>query len=77
VPAAAQAFIEAAPYASGAALGAAAATAAAEIKPAMGQLHVLMPKADLKALKAAALERDENVSDLVRKAVQMYISTSV
>lgn len=39
------------------------------------QLHVLMPKADIVALKRAALDRGKTVSDLVRESVQVYINT--
>jgi hypothetical protein len=39
------------------------------------QLHVLMPKADIVALKRAALDRGTTVSDLVRESVQVYIGT--
>ena len=39
------------------------------------QLHVLMPKADIVALKRAALDRGKTVSDLVRESVQVYIGT--
>jgi hypothetical protein len=39
------------------------------------QLHVLMPRADIVALKRAALDRGKTVSDLVRESVQVYINT--
>lgn len=66
----ADAFIAAAPYQSEPEAVAAKPPAAAD-----GQLHVLMPKADIIALKRAALDRGTTVSDLVRNAVKMYIST--
>lgn len=69
-PEATRAFIDAAPYAS-----AAAETVGKVEKGGDAQLHVLMPKDDLKALKMAALQREKSVSDLVREAVQMYIGT--
>ena len=69
-PGATRAFIEAAPYAS-----AAAEAPGRSDKGGDAQLHVLMSKDDLKALKLAALQRDTSVSDLVRDAVEMYIGT--
>lgn len=39
------------------------------------QLHVLMPKADIVALKRAALDRGKTVSDLVRESIRVYITT--
>ena len=72
VPAAANAnadaFIAAAPYQSEPEAAPVKAQAAAD-----GQLHVLMPKADILALKRAALDRGTTVSELVRSAVQKYI----
>lgn len=68
-PVDAAAFIDAAPYGSG---------QAAEPVKGVGvgaQLHVLMPKADIVALKRAALDRGKTVSDLVRESVQIYINT--
>ena len=72
-PVDAAAFIDAAPYSSGQA-------ATEPVKAGKGggveaQLHVLMPKADIVALKRAALDRGKTVSDLVRESVQVYIST--
>jgi hypothetical protein len=72
-PVDATAFIDAAPYSSG-------QVAAEPVKAGKGsgveaQLHVLMPKADIVALKRAALDRGKTVSDLVRESVQVYINT--
>ena len=71
-PVDAAAFIDAAPYSSG--------QVAEPVKAGKGggveaQLHVLMPKADIVALKRAALDRGKTVSDLVRESVQVYINT--
>jgi len=71
-PVDAAAFIDAAPYSSG--------QMAEPVKVGKGggveaQLHVLMPKADIVALKRAALDRGKTVSDLVRESVQVYINT--
>ena len=68
----AAAFVDAAPYSSG--------QVAEPVKAVKGggveaQLHVLMPKADIVALKRAALDRGKTVSDLVRESVQVYITT--
>lgn len=68
----AAAFVDAAPYSSG--------QVAEPVKAGKGggveaQLHVLMPKADIVALKRAALDRGTTVSDLVREAIRMYILT--
>ena len=64
-------FINAAPYSSGQAPQL-AKPAKADVE---GQLHVLMPKKDIIALKRAALDRGTTVSDLVRESVRMYIDT--
>jgi len=71
-PVDAAAFIDAAPYGSG--------QVAEPVKAGKGggveaQLHVLMPKSDILALKRAALDRGKTVSDLVRESVKVYIST--
>ena len=71
-PVDAAAFIDAAPYSSG--------QVPEPVKAGKGggveaQLHVLMPKADIVALKRAALDRGKTVSDLVRESVQVYITT--
>lgn len=71
-PVDAAAFIDAAPFGSG--------QVAEPVKVVRGvgveaQLHVLMPKADIVALKRAALDRGKTVSDLVRESVQVYINT--
>jgi hypothetical protein len=67
----ASAFVDAAPYSS--------SKATDPIKPTKddidAQLHVLMPKSDILALKRAALERGTTVSNLVRESVRMYIVT--
>lgn len=68
----AAAFVDAAPYSSG--------QVAEPVKAGKGggveaQLHVLMPKADIVALKRAALDRGTTVSSLVREAILMYTST--
>ena len=70
-PADASAFIEAASF------GEARATKAGRVAKAdvEAQLHVLMPRADIVALKRAALDRGKTVSDLVRESVQVYINT--
>ena len=71
-PVDAAAFIDAAPYSSG------QATEPVKVGKGAGveaQLHVLMPKADIVALKRAALDRGKTVSDLVRESVQIYINT--
>ena len=70
-PVDAAAFIDAAPYSSGQAAEPAKAGKGAGVE---AQLHVLMPKADIVALKRAALDRGKTVSDLVRESVQIYIS---
>ena len=67
----AAAFVDAAPYSRG--------QVAEPVKAGKGggveaQLHVLMPKADIVALKRAALDRGKTVSDLVRESVQIYIN---
>lgn len=67
-PVDASAFIEAAPYASG-------SVAVKTTDEAEGQLHVLMPKSSIVALKRAALDRGTTVSNLVRDAVRVYITT--
>ena len=71
-PVDAAAFIDAAPYSSGQGAEAAKAGKGAGVE---AQLHVLMPKADIVALKRAALDRGKTVSDLVRESVQIYITT--
>ena len=71
-PVDAAAFIDAAPYGSGQAIEPAKVGKGAGVE---AQLHVLMPKADIVALKRAALDRGKTVSDLVRESVQVYIST--
>ena len=72
-PVVAAAVIDAAPYGSGQA--ASEPTKAGKGGGVEAQLHVLMPKADIVALKRAALDRGKTVSDLVRDSIQMYIST--
>ena len=69
----ATAFIDAAPYSSGQA--AAEPAKAGKGVGVEAQLHVLMPKADIVALKRAALDRGKTVSDLVRESVQISIQT--
>lgn len=71
-PVDAAAFIDAAPYSSGQGAELAKAGKSAGVE---AQLHVLMPKADIVALKRAALDRGKTVSDLVRESVQVYINT--
>ena len=71
-PVDAAAFIDAAPYSSGQAVEPAKAGKGVGVE---AQLHVLMPKADIVALKRAALDRGKTVSDLVRESVQVYINT--
>jgi hypothetical protein len=71
-PVDAAAFIDAAPYSSGQGAEPAKAGKGAGVE---AQLHVLMPKADIVALKRAALDRGKTVSDLVRESVQIYIGT--
>ena len=71
-PVDAAAFIDAAPYSSGQGAEQAKAGKGAGVE---AQLHVLMPKADIVALKRAALDRGKTVSDLVRESVQVYINT--
>ena len=71
-PVDAAAFIDAAPYSSGQGAEPAKGGKAAGVE---AQLHVLMPKADIVALKRAALDRGKTVSDLVRESVQVYINT--
>ena len=71
-PADASEFIEAAPFGEGKATK---AVRAAKLDVEARQLHVLMPKADIVALKRAALDRGKTVSDLVRESVQVYINT--
>lgn len=70
-PAEAAASVKAAP------LGDARATKAVRTEKTdlEAQLHVLMPRADIVALKRAALDRGKTVSDLVRESVQVYINT--
>ena len=64
-------FIDAAPYSSGQ-----APPLASPPKTGVdGQLHVLMSKTDIIALKRAALDRGTTVSDLVRESIKMYIDT--
>lgn len=70
-PADASEFIEAAPFGEGRATKVVRA-AKVDVE---AQLHVLMPKADIVALKRAALDRGKTVSDLVRESVQVYINT--
>lgn len=70
-PANATAFIDAAPYSSGQ-LGEPTKAVKSGVE---AQLHVLMSKADIVALKRAALDRGKTVSDLVRESVQAYIQT--
>lgn len=71
-PVDAAAFIDAAPYSSGQGAEPPKAGKGAGVE---AQLHVLMPKADIVALKRAALDRGKTVSDLVRESVQVYITT--
>ena len=66
------AIVGAAPYSSGQVAKPAKAGKGAGVE---AQLHVLMPKADIVALKRAALDRGKTVSDLVRESVQVYIKT--
>ena len=65
-------FIDAAPYSSSGQAPQLAKPAKAGVE---AQLHVLMPKKDIVALKRAALDRGTTVSDLVRESVRMYIDT--
>lgn len=68
----AAAFVDAAPYSSGQVVESAKAGKSVGVE---AQLHVLMPKADIVALKRAALDRGKTVSDLVRESIQIYITT--
>lgn len=70
-PADASEFIEAAPFGEARAKKAVRA-AKVDLE---AQLHVLMPRADIVALKRAALDRGKTVSDLVRESVRVYINT--